>query len=292
MPSVSHLFYSADLGTSANSKNVLEHLDKSLKFIYNYNINYNNIRLIISDSTSYCIKFFDEFKSINSLNNIYHVRCLAHQIHIICNNIRLSFPIVDKFFTQLNKYFIPNLVKSDFKTNTTLPIPPKIIRTCWCSFIDLTRYIYNNYLTLSNYFNLLHLKENTYLIFIRKCLADKKFKKDISVLNNYSFLSNHIKTLQNHKIPLKTSLDITSDGQKKLIDKTLLNKFNHLIISNNLFSLYNVSKNDPDYKYCLSNSIDCEKSFSHFQRTVRNRPAFKIDNLKKHLIIQLNSNKL
>ena len=291
-PSKSHLFYCSDLEESACSKNVLAHFEKSLNIIFKNNINYDNIKAIITDSAKYCQKFFNDFKSKYSLTNIFHIKCLAHIIHIICNNIRLKYKIIDKFFTILNKFFISNIIKNKFKIFSKLSIPPKIIRTRWCSFLDLATYIFNNFNKIKR-FLYSKLNINSYLLFLRNCLAQKRFKKDLSIINNYSFLSIYLKQLQDPNLCISKSFDIIEDIKNRLNNQDLLNKFDELITSNSgLTSIFNLSKNDKDLSYCLSNSIDVEKSFSHLQKIVKNRPRLSIENIRKHLIIQLNHNKL
>lgn len=292
-PSISHLFYSVHLEKSPDHQNVQAEFEKSLELLYGNDLDHSKIYLLLSDSAKYMTKFVNNLKESHLYPNLLHVKCLAHFIHIICNNIRKANPNVDKFFTMLNKFFISNIVKYEFKRITKLPIPRKIIRTRWGSFINLASYVHKNFNMIKRFLNLNIFKSNTYLKSLRKCINARSFKNDLANIHEYNYLTFYIKTLENPNLLLSDSLKIIDKIRDKLKDQTLLTKFNNLVNNNkDLSKLIELSNHDNNFIYSQIVSVDIERSFSIYHRLLRTRPNILVKNLMKILVIQSNSNKL
>ena len=86
-------------------------------------INYKNLKLVISDVAPYDVKVGKLLKSI--FENLNHVTCFCHMLHRICKFIRSVNKRLDYFIAEFKRFFIKNKVNKEelqmhFSANSTL----------------------------------------------------------------------------------------------------------------------------------------------------------------------------
>jgi hypothetical protein len=99
-----------------------------------------NVLLFVSDAAAYMIK------AAKALQLLYptmiHVTCLAHALHRVAEEVRWSYPEVDKLIANGKKIFIKSPLRvQKFKEEApTLSLPPQPIVTRWGTWLDAENY--------------------------------------------------------------------------------------------------------------------------------------------------------
>jgi len=286
-PSKSMLYYTSELKVPANHLNIYQEFIKSLNFLFENNINYKNIYLIISDSAYYTNRFVEKLKTSKLFSNILHVKCVAYKLHILCEKIRILCPKTYDYLSNFKKFFKPLKVKNSYKAITKLPLPPKIVKTRWGSFINTSYFHYQNFTKIKKFINNKNLNIcNTYITRIKNNINCKAFKKELILINKYKFLSSYIKSLENPKISTLDAYELIEKTKSQTTNKILKQKLNNLFdIQNNndLYILLEKIKSDKDLQFSPIVSSDVERSFSLQNNLLLIRPNITVNMLKKLL---------
>lgn len=291
-PCKSILFYTTELKQSANARNIRKKFIKALNILFNNNIDYNKIKVVISDMAPYMLKFAKILKGDINFKHILHITCVAHLLHRVCESIRVYYSKTNILLKYIKLYFKPLGIKRLFKETTSLKLPPTVIVTRWGSWVNAAVYVFNNFDKLKKFFNTPSLEINTYLSMIRKIINNINFYNESKAINEYNFLPNYITKLENPNISTLDAYKVILDAKSKLKGFSL-NKLNTVLNKNpdlnNLINL--ISNNDNKYlKYCPIVSADIERSFSIMRRILLNKPNLNVNNLKKRLLINYNKN--
>ena len=283
------LFYCDEIKGSVNSQTMKEHFLKSLNLLFKNQTNYNQIYLIITDQANYNLTFVKNLKTSKLFPNLMHITCLAHCLHRISDKIRKIYPKADNFVKNFKKYFRPVQVQNFYKIKSKLPIPPSYINTRWTTWLKTVKYYYDNFSKVKKYVNISDIKQNSYLKTVRKLINSKNFKRELSIINKYNFLSVYIEKLENPKLTLKQSFNLIKLTHNFMKDKRILNGLNFSLKRNpDLLKLLNYIKTDSDLIYAPLVSVDVERSFSVLKYITMNRNNISLNNLRKYVIIKYN----
>jgi len=105
--------------------------DKAINLLWPDKVERENLLLFVSDAALYMIK------AAKALQLLYpkmiHVTCLVHTLHRVAEEVRGSYPEVEKLTANGKKIFIKSpLQVQKFKEEApTLPLPPQPIVTRW-----------------------------------------------------------------------------------------------------------------------------------------------------------------
>ena len=100
--------------------------------------------LFVTDAAPYVIK------AAKALQLLYpkmiHVTSLAHALHKVAEEVRGSYPEVDKLNANGKKIFIKSPLRvQKFKEEApTQALPPQPIVTCWGTWLDVVNYYCKN----------------------------------------------------------------------------------------------------------------------------------------------------
>jgi hypothetical protein len=285
-PTKSILFYTTELKRSPNNLTIYKKFIKSLNILFNDDINYSKIKVIVSDMAPYMCKFVKRFKRDQNCKHVLHITCLAHALHRVCERIRAFYSNTNILLKYFKLYFKPLQIKRLYKESTGLKLTPNVIITRWGSWINAALYVFNNFDTLKEFFNLPMLETNSYLKMIRKIINRNNFINELKALSVYNFLPNYIKLLENSSIKTLDAYNVVLNTKNKLKDFAL-QKFNYVLNKNpDLVNLINLISNGNDYlSYCPIVSADVERSFSITRKILLNKPNLSVNNLYKHLVI-------
>lgn len=205
----SFMYYTVDLKEPPNYLNVKQEFLKSLEFLYPGKSIYDKIHLVITDNAGYMNKFIKELRNDHDCNykfpNLYHVKCMAHILHRLCDKIRSMTLCLDQFIIYFQKIHKSILYKREYKVKTNLVILPKYITTRWGSYLTTVKFYHDNFSIISKY-----IYDNS---------NDKKFTKLIDYLNNYGknemkfvkkylFLTKYIKSFESPSLSMNASINI------------------------------------------------------------------------------------
>jgi hypothetical protein len=136
-----------------NNSSIAVVFNNEMNLLWLNKVERENVHLFISDAAPYMIK------SAKALQLLYlkmiHVTCLAHALHRVAEEVRGSYPEVDKLIANGKKIFIKSLLRlQKFKEEAPkLPLPPQPIVTCWGTWFNAANYYCTNYSEIEKIFN-------------------------------------------------------------------------------------------------------------------------------------------
>jgi hypothetical protein len=275
-----------------------------------------NVLLIVSDATPYMIK------AAKALQLLYpkmiHVTCLAHALRGVAEEVRGSYPEVDKLIANGKKIFIqPPLQVQKFKEEApTLPLPPKPIVTCWWAWLDGANYYCTNYSPIGKIFSKFDRKDSSSITSVQELFSVTMSRNLAYIKANFCGISKSITRLKTMGIQLCNAINIVKQTESELsrVQGKAANKVNarlQSVLEQNpgYSTLCNVSDilcvNEADlgrneqelsandltvFKYSPVRSCDVERSFSRYKILLSdNRRSFQFDGFKMHVIIHCNT---
>jgi hypothetical protein len=136
-----------------NDSSIAVVFDNAMNLLWPDKVERENVLLFVTDAAPYMIK------AAKALQLLYpkmiHVTCLTHALHRVAEEVRGSYPEVDKLIANGKKIFIQSpLQVQKFKEEApTLPFPPQPIVTRWGTWLDAANYYCTNYSQIEKIFN-------------------------------------------------------------------------------------------------------------------------------------------
>lgn len=302
-----------------NHSTISKLFDKSLAILWPGGIKHNNVLLFLSDAAPYMVKCGQALNALYS--KMIHVTCTAHGLHRVAEEVRNQYESVDRLISNIKKIFrkAPSRLLL-FKTIAPgLPLPPAPVITRWGTWINAAIYYCENFELIFNIVNELDSEDAISIKNAKQFLDKPHIKNDlVYIKSNFSTLSTSITKLQTEGVSLADSIKVVDNlstemnrltgthGKsiglkmenvlKKNVGLTMLKKIQN-ILSGELTNMKDLPEdldiNDLTYfKYAPITSVNVERSFSAYKTLLaNNRRSFKVESLKKHLIIQCNSGK-
>jgi hypothetical protein len=317
--SVISLLNTEDL-EKTNHSTISKFFDKSLSILWPDGIKHDDVLLFLSDAAPYMIKCG---KSLSALySKMIHVTCAAHGLHRTSEEVRGRFSTIDKIVSNVKNFFKKAPLRVQiFKTHDpNIPLPPEPVISRWGTWINAAIYYCEHYEKICEIVNLLDSEEALSIKIAKKNLVKNCVQSNlVYIKSNFKILPDSILKLQKKNMHLVESLGIMEkvqaelqiaqgvDGQKVYNTfETVLNKNNGLKTLKQISKILggesidmnglpeNLTTNDlAFYKFAPITSVDVERSFSIYKNLLcHNRRSFKLENIRKHLLIQCNSGKL
>eukprot|EP00477_Mikrocytos_mackini_P001413 GAHX01001519.1.p1 GENE.GAHX01001519.1~~GAHX01001519.1.p1 ORF type:complete len:345 (-),score=49.59 GAHX01001519.1:26-1060(-) len=303
---------------STNSSSITQFFNQSITELYeNDEIQYERIRLVVTDAAAYMKKACESIKG--SYPDVIHVDCFAHNLHNLCNTIRLQYPMVDDYIACLKKILRKSsLRKEKFKMlNPTIPLPKYPSTTRWGSWLSCVQYLEQYNSRVIDFISGLDSKDARAIVHAKELILDDSVKNDIAFIETwFGRLIPLFAQLQVNGLTLKNSIKIV-DKVKQILnecpnnEKTFFikNKFDKLLtknkglatlmeINNNLNTgnrnqEFNYSQIDlSKFMYAPITSSEVERVFSLYKGIyTEKRTNLSEQNLKYILIIKYFGNK-
>jgi hypothetical protein len=127
-----------------NNSSIAVVFDNAMNLLSRDKVERANFLLFVSDAAPYLIKKVTVLQSLYS--KMIHVTCLAHTLHRVAEEVRGSYPEVDKLIGNGKKIFIKSPLRvQQFKEEApALPLPPQPIVTRWGTWLDAANYYCTN----------------------------------------------------------------------------------------------------------------------------------------------------
>lgn len=298
------------LKNACTSESTLQALIKGLQCLYPTGIKFDNIRLIVTDAAPYMVKAITTFQSTFATKAIF-LTCLAHGLHRVAENVRLSNPDVDKLVSSIKKFFSKSPSRRvRFAQSTDLPLPPDPVIVRWGTWLNAVRYYADHFKDLKHYF--MNLEDD------KKCPIIQKVKDIFTVgdivgsvahvASSYGHLPAAIAALERDGAPLTTQIDLVENLILSLpVDKSPHGKLKKVLAKNPGYNAMKqvakaldgtvgetppgLSPNDlMILKYAPVSSSSVERSFSVYRDILSlRRESFSEQSLIKHLFVKMNT---
>lgn len=271
--------------------------------------------IFVTDAAPYMIKVAKGLQMLYP--KMVHVTCLAHALHRVAEEVRGSYPEVDKFIANGKKIFIKAPLRlQKFKEQApSLPCPPQPILTRWGTWLDAANYYCTNYNEIQKIFNNFDRSESSSIKNVQELFSATMTKNLTYIKSNFSVISKSITRLETVGVQLCDALKIVEQTEGELLqaqgevaDKVRA-KLQSVLVRNPGYSTLckvadiicgkeaQLDQNEPElsandltfFKYAPVTSCDVERSFSKYKALLTdNRRSFMFDNLKMHVVIQCN----
>lgn len=239
-------------------------------------------KVLITDQAPNMIKTGQILKNIYA--NLKHVSCLVHLLHNICEKICDKAVIVDKYIALLKKILNKNPTKSELfysYVNETLPKFPILIR--FCTWLNFTTFIFDNYNELSTFFQRFDEKneKNHFEVF-----NSEIFEEELRFCYDHVWITKNITRLSKNNLSVEQQIKILKESMNGLNDDFLKNYVSNSSAKNPdimyfmEFNVLRITSEEGIYNSVPLSSIEVERIFSCYNRILDDsRESFKTENL-------------
>ena len=113
---------------TANNSTLQQAVIKALHKLFGDDLDYNKIRLLLTDGAPYCIKAGKGLLGI--FPELIHLTCLAHALNRVAELARVTYPKINKLISEVKKIFVKSAQrKRDFQAYCQVPLPPEPVIT-------------------------------------------------------------------------------------------------------------------------------------------------------------------
>eukprot|EP00095_Tigriopus_kingsejongensis_P010695 snap_masked-scaffold1306_size49381-processed-gene-0.0 protein:Tk10695 transcript:snap_masked-scaffold1306_size49381-processed-gene-0.0-mRNA-1 annotation:"PREDICTED: uncharacterized protein LOC100902024" len=109
---------------TANKVTLQQAVIKSLSKLFGDKVDFNKLRVFLTDGAPYCIKAGLGLKSL--CPNMLHITCLAHGVKRVAELARVTYPKANRLISEVKKIFVKSSHrKREFATFCKVPLPPE-----------------------------------------------------------------------------------------------------------------------------------------------------------------------
>lgn len=113
---------------ATNNKTVQQCVNSALLRLLGDDLDYNNIKLFVTDGAAYCVKAGHGLSAMYP--NLIHCLCLAHRLNRVAELVRYNYPNVNMLISKVKKVFVKcGRRKSEFTAACKVPLPPEPVLT-------------------------------------------------------------------------------------------------------------------------------------------------------------------
>ena len=300
-----------------NHATIAQAFTKSKSLLWPEGVQHDKVLLFVTDAAPYMKKAAKGLKVL--FPKMVHFTCLAHEVHRICEEIRVSFPDVDHLVANVKKFFVkaPFRVRvfRDLFLATDSPLPPQPVVTCWGTWLSAALYYASHFEIIERVVAELDGNEAAAIKKSQDLLKDAFLRSHLTcIASNFSKIPDYLKKLECSSQTMSTTLGILDDLRHDLdaasdpvVDR-IRNKLAsdlhknpglermlqiHQALLGNTMSpeISNLSLSDiSSYKYAPLVSVDVERSFSRYNDLLTDRRYnLTPENVRLHIIPMCNA---
>jgi len=111
-----------------NNVTLQQAIVKALNGVLGEELDYNKVKLLVTDAASYCVKAGKGLKVL--FPNLIHLTCLAHGLSRVAEMARVTYPKVNLLISETKKIFVKSgNRKRVFAALCQVPLPPEPVVT-------------------------------------------------------------------------------------------------------------------------------------------------------------------
>lgn len=146
---------------STNCTSIYHTLNDSLSILRQDGIQYNKVRLLVSDQAAYIIKVGRDMKS-SVYPEMLHITCLAHALHQVCELIRSEDRKLDHLVISFKKVFAKcNRRLTGLSLHLNSPVPSFPSNTRWVTWLSFCSFLAKNHHAINEYVKKVGLDNNS-----------------------------------------------------------------------------------------------------------------------------------
>lgn len=259
--------------------------EATIKACQDIGINFQNVKLCITDAAPSMILAMQLTKE--KFTQMYHITCLAHTLHRVCEKIRSMNLLADSFISKMKKVLTNSPKRRrQFKEICRIALPKSPVITRWGTWLEAAFYYCENSDVICGFINRLEAKTDS-IVELKELLYNSNLRIQISRLLKFKILTQNIKEIQNQSLTVRNQMNIIEKLQKSL-SGFCLTKLNNCISKNpDLDSFLNDLS--PEEFHAPLTTVDVERSFSVYNSLLAERRIiFSYENLIKFYFVKFN----
>lgn len=289
--SKSFLFDLVRLDKAANGVQIIQLVSKSLLKLWENDIHYDRVRLLVSDQASYMLTAGRDMKA-SLYPKMLHVTCLAHALHNVCLLAISMYKRVDRLVISVKRVFSKSARRrNEIRDQFDVPLPKLPVKTRWGTWIEFSIFLFIYYEDVKRYIATISAEDNLGISESLMLMHDPATMDELITLNELSFLPASIKRLEAHGLTIDEQKSIIDSAMERLKDPFKA-KLMSLLANNpsyvDIFGLKDL-EDRRIFKYAPLVSVDVERSFSSIRLIDSDRRQhFTAEHLKQHAIAYFN----
>ena len=209
--SKSYLLNVAETDSAANNHSVVRFVNDSLLLIWPDSMQYDNVRLILTDQASHMLKAARLLRD-SLYPHLHHVSCMSHCLSRVCEKARIMYPNRDKLITNLKMLLNKCIRRRDLLvqlTQTALPSLP--VPTRWGTWIEFANYVFKNLDGIRGFAERVKDEDSSSIFFLIQCLEEESIEQDLAAICDLDVLPATIRKLGGRNLSIIR--------QKQLLDE-------------------------------------------------------------------------
>jgi hypothetical protein len=276
-----------------NSETTMRGFTSACAFLWNGELFYDRVWLVVTDQASYMLKAFKQLKAM--FPNLAHVTCLAHALHRVCEAVRDENQHVDKFIAAMRKVMLKAPARIDiyrdvFGSDAALPPDPVVTR--WGSWINAAVFYCENFQKVQIFIDTLPLSDDAAAVVqARTLVEDERLKDELFCVATFKFLTTGIERLEQQGLTKEAQWSIYREVEQ-FLDGSAQHRFSSNLSRNPDVKSF-ATEADPEKRlktrFAPLVSVDVERSFSLYKHILSDRRMkFSMQNIEMFNVIAYN----
>jgi hypothetical protein len=253
-----------------NFKTISQCIIDALTKLWDGQIQYDRLWLLLSDQASYLKKAVKTMRSL--FPNLHHVTCLAHALNRVCIVIKDNYEEVNQLVSLFKEVMVKSHLREyQFHEKTGISLPPKPVITRWNTWLNAAFYYSDNFTKIHEFINELPDSSKA-IIKLKKLILSKTLENSLLSLKSFNFMTIAITRLQSQSMKLSEYMDILNEVKSKLKSQSnqkFIEKLDKSLAKNTDLYRFTSDENSNNFKYLTSFaplvSCDVERSFSKYK---------------------------
>lgn len=270
-----------------NHSTILQTIMDSLTRLWPDGIKYDRFKLLVTDQARYMTKAGRGLKEI--FPRLAHITCIAHALHLVCEEIRGSHPLANKYIGYVKAIFVKSPLRIEkYKEELKISLPPEPIIIRWGTWIKASLFHLVNFDAISKF--ILTLDDDSEAIKkAKELIKENDLQTELLDIYKYRSIVESILQLEEKHLEFQQQIDIINNAKSKL-DGKYLKKLEDSLAKNPDFESITDKPIPVNMFYAPLVSIDVERSFSSYKNLLTDRRTNLLEaNIESLLIIKCNS---
>ena len=175
---------------TADSSSVLIVTDD---FIKSLALERERFLLFISDAATYMVNCAESLKLLYP--KMRHVTCLSHLLHNCAENVRISFPAVDKLIASVKAATHKNRTRQQLFVDNGISLPPQPVLTRWGSWLEAAMFYAEYFIDVQR--TVLSFEDDRFLVASAKsAVSDARVQDELILICLYRPLVAMVKKFE------------------------------------------------------------------------------------------------
>jgi DNA-binding CsgD family transcriptional regulator len=247
-------------------------------------------RLLVTDQCRTNLAAGRELRAF--FKNFFHITCLAHGLHLLCETIREEYPKVNSLVSNMKSVLSYSKKRQDLYRLIleAEPMPPTPVITRWGTFLNTAIHHQRNFEKIKIFVSKIEAKGSDSTT-LKALVKDPQLQTQLDSIAQFALVPRAITELESRSKSMEEQLTIHRSVRSALSGR-FARRLDEVLGRNPDFEkLSKIPDTDSNlYRYAVLSNAEVERSFSLYKNLLSDRRhSLSEENIKRHLSIQFNS---